>query len=138
MAIENIVGMAGYMKAGEDLSATSGLTGQGTSGQFLAVKVSTAADFTILHCSTGNERMFGVLQNKPKSGEAANVMTVGETKAVLAATASVTRGDLMEVTSAGAFITATSGHKAVGEALESGVAGDIRTMRIFPSFVLAP
>lgn len=136
MAIENIVGMAGYMKAGEDLSSTSGLTGQGTSGQFLAVKVSTAADFTILHCSTGNERMMGILQNKPKSGEAANVMTHGESKAIIAGT--ITRGDLMEITSAGAFVTATSAHKAVGEALESGVTGDIRTIRIFPSFVLAP
>lgn len=136
MAIENALGSAGYLKAGEDLSSTSGLTGQGTSGQFLAVKLSTAADFTVLHCSTGNERMRGVLQNKPKSGEVANVMQEGTSKVVLAGT--VTRGDLAEITSAGSFVTATSGHKAVGEFEESGVTGDIRSMRIYDGWVLAP
>lgn len=137
MAIENIVGMNGYMVAGEDLSKTSGLTGQDTSGQFLAVKCSTAADFTALHCSTGNERMMGILQNKPKLGEACNIMTHGESKVMLGS-ATITRGSLLEVNSAGRLIVAASGHIAVGELLESGTTGDIRTARIFPSPYLAP
>jgi len=115
----------------------SGLTGQSSSGQFLAVKVSTAADFTVLHCSTGNERMFGILQNKPKSGEAANVMTVGESKVMLGS-ATITRGSLLEVNSAGRLIVAASGHIAVAELLESGTTGDIRTAKIFQTPYLAP
>jgi len=136
MAVENIGYLIGFLLSGEDQSATSGLVGQGTSGQFLCQKVSTAADFTVLHCSTGNEKMIGILQNKPKSGEAANIMRAGTSKAVIGGT--ITRGDLLKNDSSGRLVTATTGNVAVAQALESGVLNDIRSVEVFPSFVLAP
>lgn len=136
MAVENIGYMIGFLAAGEDLSSTSGLVGQGTSGQFLGMKISTAADFTALHCSTGNEKMLGILQNKPKSGEACNIMRAGTSKAVIGGT--ITRGDLLKLDSSGRFLLAGSGTIAVAMALESGVLSDIRSVEILPSPYLAP
>jgi hypothetical protein len=127
----------GTMVAGEDLSATSGLTGQNSSGQFLAMKVSTAADNTALHCSTGNEICIGILQNKPKSGEVCDIQNDGVTKAMCGS--AFTRGALLELDSSGRVIgPATSGHVAVAQAIEScGGLGEIHTVVLFPGKNLA-
>lgn len=111
----------GFMVAGADLSAL----------QFTAVKLSTAADNTVLACSTGNEQMFGVLQNKPKSGEAADVQQAGITKGKYGG--GVTRGDLLELNSSGQFVPSTvAGHIVVGQAAESGSSGEIHNINVFP------
>lgn len=55
-------------EAGEDLS----------SYQYQPVYLS--ADHTVKLCTTGNVDAIGVLQNKPKSGEAALVRVIGTTK----------------------------------------------------------
>lgn len=136
MAVENIGYLLGFLISGEDQSATGGLAGPGGSGQFLCQKVSTAADFTCLHTSAGNEKIIGILQNKPKSGEAANIMRAGTSKAQIGGP--ITRGDLLKNDSSGRLLLAASGNVAVAQALESGVLNDIRSVEVFPSFVLAP
>ena len=124
-------GHIGTLVAGEDLSATAGLNGQSGSGQFLGMKSSTAADNTALHCSTGNEAMIGVLQNKPKTGEVCDVQYDGVTKFMCGG--SFTRGALLELDSSGRAVTSsTTGHIVVGVALESsGGSGEIHTVRIY-------
>lgn len=117
----------GTLVAGEDLSATAGLSGAGGSGQFLAMKHSSAADRTALHCSTGNEPYIGILQNKPKLGEACDIQNNGETKAAYGG--SVTRGNLLEIDSTGRLVNSTvAGHLVVATAEESGATGEIHTV----------
>ena len=127
----------GTMVAGEDLSATSGLNGAGGSGQFLAMKVSTAADNTALHCSTGNEVCIGILQNKPKSGEVCDIQNDGVTKAICGG--AFTRGAFLALDTSGRCVLATSGQVAVAQATESsGALGEIHTVVLYPGRNLAP
>lgn len=64
--------------AGEDLSAA----------QFKFVKISAGA---VIVCTGATDKPLGVLQNKPTSGQAAEVMTMGTTK--VQADAALTIGD---------------------------------------------
>jgi hypothetical protein len=121
----------GFLLAGADMSTTASLAGLSGSGQFLAMKQSTAADNTALPCATGNERTIGVLQNRPKSGQACDIQQAGFTKAMYGGT--VTRGDLLEIDSSGRFVTSsTTGHLVVGQASESGALSEIHTINLFP------
>lgn len=99
--------------AGADLSAK----------QFFAVKLSTSTDRTVALASTGGEVIYGILQNKPTSGQAADVCIFGLTKCF--AGAAVTRGDLLTTDTSGRAITATSGKVAWGQALESAGAASV-------------
>ena len=76
-------------------------------------------------------QIYGVIQNKPATGDAVDVGIYGITKAVAAA-AGVTRGKPQMVTATGAFTdwTAGSGYSQVGYALESATTGQIFTMAI--------
>lgn len=105
-------------QAGADLSAK----------QFFAVKIDTSADRQVVLASTGGEGIYGILQNKPAAGQAADVGIAGITKAQCGGT--VTRGDLLMTDTAGKLITATSTNHAIGIALESGVAGVVITVAI--------
>src|SRR5258708_18839 len=69
--------------------------------------------------STVSTPILGVLQNNPIAGEAGQVMEHGVSKAILGAT--VTIGAILKVTTAGAFVPATTGTYGVAQALESGV-----------------
>lgn len=138
MADEGVLLHDGNVFAGEDLSNTAALQGPNGSGQFLATKVSTAADYTILGQRSANARVYGVLQNKPKSGEAADVGYDGVSKAVYGGT--VTRGDYLTTDSSGRLVTATTGQLACGVARVSGVIGDIGSVALFGAnaTVIAP
>lgn len=65
----------------------------------------------------------GVLQNKPKAGEAASLAVGISTKVILGDT--VTRGDLVVSDSAGKAVPRGSARNVFGKALESGVVNDI-------------
>ena len=87
--------------AAADLS--TGLGGQGGSGQFLAVKITAARQVNI--CTTG-DYAYGILQNKPASGQAADVGIMGVSKAVCGGT--VSAGDYLTPNTSGQLITATT------------------------------
>jgi len=95
----------------------------GSLAQFSAVAIS--GDLTV-GAPTAGGPIFGVIQNNPISGEAAEVECKGITKALLSGT--VAAGNLLMVDSAGKFLVCTSGNVAVGQAMEAGVANDIITV----------
>ena len=100
------------------------LAGPSGSGQFLAVALSQSADRTSVLASVAGQQIWGILQNKPATGDAADVATGGITKAMVG-TGGTTRGKPQMVTAAGAITdwTAGSGYSQIGYAIESGVAG---------------
>jgi hypothetical protein len=91
---------------------------------FLAVNASGQAAIAGSGVAT-----IGVLQNKPASGQAAQVRTEGITKCV--AGAAVAAGALVMSDAAGKAITATSTNDASGVALTAaGALNDIITVKI--------
>jgi hypothetical protein len=112
----------------------SALAGVGGSGQFLAVALSTSADRTSVLASVAGQQIYGILQNKPAAGQAANVGISGVTKAMVGSAAS-TRGHPQMVDATGAVTdwTAGSGYSQIGYAIESGVSTQIITMFIGPT-----
>lgn len=102
--------------AGADLSAK----------QFFAVKI-TGADLAVNLASTGGEAILGILQNKPTSGQSADVRFSGVTKAI--AGAAYSRGAKLMTDTSGRLITATSTNNVVGLALEAAAgANEIRAV----------
>jgi hypothetical protein len=97
--------------------------------QYYAVKI-TAARVTGL-VSAATDLVYGILQNKPKSGQVCDVAIFGITKAV--AGGSVTAGHLMGVNSSGQIVefVTSSGNTAVGYAIESGSSAQVITMQYF-------
>lgn len=88
-------GFSVTLKAGEDLSTA----------QFTFVKLS--ADNTVVQCSATTDNPVGVLQNKPGSLGAADVMTMGLTKLVGAG--SIPAGALVGTDANGLGVAITSG-----------------------------
>ena len=102
--------------------------GPSGSGQFLAVSLSTSnvgrtvsiVSTTFVNASS-NSAFYGILQNKPRGGEAADVGIFGISKVVCASTG-VLAGSLLQIssTSAGALTLFAGGNgRAVGLALEA-------------------
>ncbi len=137
MAVEGDMIRDGNSVAGADLSNTAALAGPGGSAQFLAVKRSTAADRTILAVGTANLRCAGILQNKPKLNEAADVCIAGISKAVYGGT--VTANDYLTTDSSGRLVTATTGQLACAQAITAGALGDVQTVEVFGAkTIIAP
>lgn len=88
------------------------LSGPSGSGQYLAVKLSTLADRTVLLASTVASQVmaYGILQNKGSTGGVAAVGVLGVSKAVCGSTSNVTGGVLLAVssTAAGTLIAYSS------------------------------
>lgn len=115
MSYEALVGSdIGVLKAGADLSAK----------QYRFVKISTAADDTVLSAAAATDTLVGVLQNDPTSGQAASFRTVGISKIVLGA-GGATRGDRLTSDANGKAVTAAGAQVVGAIALQTGVAGDI-------------
>lgn len=114
MSQNNYGANKGY-KAGSDLSTK----------QWYLVK-QTAVD-TVDITSAGTDLVMGVIQNKPKSGEIADVLRVGggaTLKVKIGGTVSI--GDRLKSDSSGRGVTTTtSGDVTFGIALQAGVSGDI-------------
>lgn len=102
------------------------LAGPSGSGQFLAVAASQSADRTSVLASSAGQQIYGILQNKPATGEACDVGIFGVTKAVVGSAGS-THGKPQMVDSTGAVTdwTATGNKAQIGYALETGVSGAI-------------
>lgn len=114
--------------AGQDFSNTAGLKGPSTSGQFLAVKQSTATDRNVILASTGGEFIRGILQNKPALGLAADICCLGISKAIAGAT--ITTGQALMTDTSGRMIPATGTNHRVAIALEAGATNAIITVDV--------
>lgn len=76
----------------------------------------------------------GILQNKPKSGEAANVAFLGLSKAFGGGT--ITAGAVIASTVSGTIVNAVSGDTALGRAMETATThGEIVTVMLFPPVI---
>lgn len=118
-------------------STFSGTTNAGPSGsgQFLAVRLSTLADRTVLLASTATAgvNIYGILQNKGSTGQVADVGIHGVTKAVAGGTIGGGGPVAVSSTAPGSLIAYSSAAQtyAVGFALESAVVGQVFTMRLY-------
>ena len=98
--------------------------------QFYAAKLTAARSVNL--ASTGGEAIYGILQNKPVSGEVADLAIFGVCKA--AAGAAFSAGAALMTDTTGRLITQTSTNATVGVALEAAtVAGQIVTVKIIPT-----
>lgn len=104
--------------------------------QFKFVKVTAA--FAVNLTSVAGEAVYGVLQNNPISGQAAEIMRDGITKVV--AGAAIAAGAFVMTNNAGKVITAaTAANHRVGVALEAADdADDIVTIDLLPHAGLVP
>jgi hypothetical protein len=104
-------------------------SGDMSAKQFYAV-VLTAARVVGLPTSI-SALMYGVLQNKPKSGQVCDVALFGITKASAGGT--ITAGSLVEAQSGGQLFAYTAGASAptLGYALEAASASQIFTMFLY-------
>lgn len=114
------------------------LPGPNGSGQYLAVGLSTTVDRLVTLPSTGGStgiRCYGILQNAPSTGMAADVGIFGISKAVSGSTAINAGSDLcLSSTAQGVLIPYSSGAGVVkiGFSLEAAAAvGAVFTMMIY-------
>jgi len=99
--------------AGADLSAK----------QYFLVKLGTGVNDIVL-ASAATDRIVGVLQEKPKTGQPAQVAMLGTSKVVAGGT--IAKGDCITSNASGqAIATTTAGNTVIGIALETAVTGDI-------------
>ena len=117
MATQAIPGEVSQL-AGADLS----------SSQFCLVKLSTSADSTVILAAANGDQVYGVVTNKPTSGQAAEVQIVGIAKCVFGGT--VTRGDALMSDGSGHAVTKSSTNPIFGYAEESGASGEIHSVRL--------
>ena len=112
--------------ANSDLSTGKG--GQLGSGQFLAVKLVGARLVDL--CGAG-DYAYGILQNKPAAGQAADVGIMGVTKAVCGGT--IAAGDYLTPNASGQLITATTtAQPRIAVAIEAATMSTIFTAAIVP------
>lgn len=114
------------------------LPGPNGSGQYLAVALSTTVDRTIALPSTAGSSgipCYGILQNTPSTGVAADVGIFGVSKAVSGSTAIAPGSDLMlSSTAQGVLIPYSSGAgvQKIGKSLEAATTvGAVFTMVIY-------
>lgn len=104
-----------------------------SSKQFYFVKMSGAGTVDVTSAIT--DKTIGVLQNTPKSGQAAEVCVFGITKVV--ADGILAAGNLIGTSNDGQADAITAGTDTtvyvVGQALETAAAGDVTTMFFNPS-----
>lgn len=128
MAVQSPLIEVGYCISNFDArnSSITGttLSGPNGSGQFLAVQLSTTTAFTVQLASTAASggTIFGILQNKPSTGIAADVGVYGVSKAV-AGLGTIVAGQELEASSTalGTLIpfSSAAGVYAVGRSLEA-------------------
>jgi hypothetical protein len=100
--------------------------------QFFCVSISAPRAVNLITATSGTVPMYGILQNNPTSGLAADVGILGISKAVIGA--AVTAGDYLMVDNTGRLITVVTTGKRVAQALETGaVAGQLITVAIGPN-----
>jgi len=119
------------MVAGADWSAAfNDANGPGKSAQFLCVKASTATARTLILATAGGEAIYGILQNKPALGFAADIGILGISKARLGAV--VVTGKALMTDSSARLIQATGTNQRVAVALEAGNTDQIIAVFVAP------
>lgn len=118
MAVQQEGFNIGWLVAGADLSAK----------QFYLVDVASTGKVAL--ASSAGQATLGILQNKPESGQPADVMQLGASKLV-AGTGGLTAGDLVQAAADGTGITASTGDYAQWMCVESAAAGAIATVVSF-------
>jgi hypothetical protein len=116
-------------------STYSGTThaGNGGSPQFQAVRLSTVAERTVLLCTANGQPAYGLLQNKPALGEAADVGIFGVSKAI-AGTTTILPGMRVMPDSSGCLIpyASAAGVAQMGYAISAPAAvGEVFSAYIF-------
>lgn len=100
-----------------------------SSSQFLAVKITAARQVNL--ANTGGEAIYGILQNKPTQGQAADVGILGVSKAV--AGGSFSAGAQLMTNTSGQLVTASSTNHRVAFAIEAATgSGQIVTVALVP------
>lgn len=92
------------------------------------VKLGTTEDTIVLAGS--DDRVIGVLDNKPKSDEQASVIISGTAKVKAGGT--IAYGDYVVSNASGQAIKRTTESNVVGIALEAGASGDIIEILLMP------
>jgi hypothetical protein len=129
MAYEIPLFKLGIFPADVDLSLES-------ADQFAAVKIAPAANTqgagngvgSALSLPTAGGKILGILQNNPIVGEAGEVTVHGVSK--VKAGGSFVAGDFLMTDGTGKLVLATTGNRAVAQALEAGVSGAISSALI--------
>jgi hypothetical protein len=127
MATESPLIHDGTQQAGADLSTK----------QFYAAKITGSR--TVGLASAGGEAIYGIIQNKPTLGQAADIGILGVSKA--AAGNTFAAGALLMTDGTGRLITATSTNHVVAQALEASTAAGAVvsvTIGLGSSNVIAP
>jgi hypothetical protein len=122
-------------------SSISGTTNNGPNGsmQFLAFALSTINGRQVVPCSTlfgasTAEIFYGILQNTPAPGTAADIGIFGITKAVAGSTISAGIPLQTSSTSAGMVVPWASGNgRQISVALENAVVSQVFTMFLCPA-----
>lgn len=103
----------GYGSNSADLSAKYGF----------AVKKHASVAGAIALSAAGTDASIGILQNHPSLGQTAEVMHLGISKCMSGA--AVALGALVASDASGKLVTAVSGDKVVGQALEAASGADV-------------
>ena len=113
-----------FLRDGSNVTASANLS----TNQFYAVALSGARTVGLPGTINASQFVYGILQNKPSSGLAADVAIFGITKAYAGGT--ISAASLLESASGGAVIAYTSGASAtvIGYSLESASISQIFTM----------
>lgn len=109
------------------------LGGPNGSGQFLAVALSTATARTVNPTTALGQRIYGILQNKPSTGLAADVGVFGISKVVCASSTTVGIGQMIMASTSGTLLpySSAASQYPCGVALESAAASQVFSAAIY-------
>lgn len=109
--------------AGADLSAA----------QYKFVESNTAGTVTVANAA--GEKVLGVVQNDPTSGQVAAVAYQGVSKVVAGGTVAIDAD--IATDASGRAVAATTGNKIVGRAISGGSVGEIISVLLLPGAAAA-
>ncbi|MGH6821928.1 MAG: capsid cement protein [Methylocella sp.] len=99
--------------------------------QYYPVKLTAAR--TVGLATTGGENIYGILQNKPNTGDVADVCIFGICKAIAGGTVTAGGAVMSEVTN-GRIVDQTSTNAKIGVALEGATAANqIISIKVIPT-----
>lgn len=98
--------------------------------EYPAVKMNGAKSFVVATAQT--DEVIGVLQNRPKQGQAGTIMVSGITKVKTGANVAAV-GALIVATTAGAVTVGTTGGKPFAKSLQTSTNGDIVPVLLQPA-----
>lgn len=104
----------------------SSATGLGEQYKIVIFDTNSAGAVTVKTAANATTRCVGVLQNRPKTGEAATVMCSGVSYVQVDSTTDIAVGDAIAANSSGIGVkTTTNGNFIIGQALEARTSNDV-------------